>query len=134
MRDIWSEDQELTPDTTFADAAQAYIEISKEIEKLEARKKRIVEYFQTQVPEDFGAHAVVRDGYSLTVEYGERWDWDSEILTELFASSDTLPDYVKKRLSVDKRTYGRLSEDKQRSLLPALTRKLGPAKITVIHE
>lgn len=134
MPDIWSEDQELTTDNPFVQAAKAYISLSRQIEELEARKKSVGEYLQSQVPEEFGSHTIVEDGYSVTVEYGERWEWDTDILDQLFSSSDTLPDYVKKRLTVDKRAYGRLPEDKQRTLLPALTRKLGAAKLTVIHE
>lgn len=135
MSDIWSEDQEVKQ-SPVAIAAKRYQEIDYEIKKLKAEQDSIENQLVGLFPhgtDDFGNHELRIDGVHLAIEIPERFDWDTKILETIFATSDALPDYVKKRLTVDKRSYAKLPEEQQRILLPALTRKPGAAKLTVVN-
>jgi hypothetical protein len=131
MSDIWSEDQDVSPKSTTALMAKRYREIEYEQKKLKAERDSIENELLGLFPQEFGEQSKVFDGVRITVETAERFDWDTEILENIFASSDALPDYVKKRLLVDKRAFAKLNEETRRVLLPALTRKLGTTKLTV---
>ncbi|CAB5220341.1 hypothetical protein UFOVP235_42 [uncultured Caudovirales phage] len=134
MSDIWSEDQEVSSKSLVALSAQRYNQIENEIKKLKVEQEGIENQLISLFPQEFGSHEKVVDNVRIQLEIGERYEWDTQILEQIFATSDALPDYVKKRLSVDKRTYARLNDEMQRALLPALTRKLGSHKLTVTHD
>ena len=108
----------------FRDFQERYDNIK---EKLSALKDQLL----TKVPEEIGD--VVKDcgGIKLTVTRPENFEWDADIMQEIFSSDEELPKHVTKRLVVYKKTVHKLSDKDKERLMPALTRKPGPAKLKV---
>ena len=79
-------------------------------------------------PEEFGEQTRVYGKDVVTINRQERFHWDQDILEELFKSGK-LPAHIKKRLTVEKRTFQKLTEAEQKELQPALTRKPGPISV-----
>ena len=94
---------------------------TKRVEQLEAK---IVSEF----PEEFGDQTKVYGNDVVTINRQERFNWDQDILDNIFKAKP-LPDHVKRRLTVDKRTFQKLTETDQEVLAPALTRKPGPVSV-----
>ncbi len=94
---------------------------TKRVEQLEAK---IVSEF----PEEFGDQTKVYGDDVVTINRQERFNWDQDILDNIFKAKP-LPDHVKRRLTVDKRTFQKLTETDQEVLAPALTRKPGPVSV-----
>ena len=94
---------------------------TKRVEQLEAK---IVSEF----PEEFGDQTKVYGDDVVTINRQERFNWDQDILYNIFKAKP-LPDHVKRRLTVDKRTFQKLTETDQEVLAPALTRKPGPVSV-----
>tara|TARA_R100001086_G_C11703741_1_gene222107 strand:+ start:126 stop:527 length:402 start_codon:yes stop_codon:yes gene_type:complete len=94
---------------------------TKRVEQLEAK---IVSEF----PEEFGDQTKVYGDDVVTINRQERFNWDQDILDDIFKAKP-LPDHVKRRLTVDKRTFQKLTETDQEVLAPALTRKPGPVSV-----
>ena len=94
---------------------------TKRLEQLEAK---IVSEF----PEEFGDQTKVYGDDVVTINRQERFNWDQDILDNIFKAKP-LPDHVKRRLTVDKRTFQKLTETDQEVLAPALTRKPGPVSV-----
>lgn len=99
-----------------------------EREKLEEAKARseaadnAVRQLASRVAEDDHSDIDMSGyGFNVKVKRRSQYRWDSAKLAEIFAQSNTLPNHVKKSLSVDRRTYERLSSDEQSELRPALT-------------
>jgi len=65
---------------------------------------------------------IVMSGYGFDVKVKRRtqFRWDTAKLAEIFAQSNNLPNHVKTSLSVDRRTWERLSSAEQNELRPAL--------------
>ena len=108
----------------FRDFQERYDNIK---EKLSALKDQLL----TKVPEEIGD--VVKDcgGIKLTVTRPENFEWDADIMQEIFSSDEELPKHVTKRLVVYKKTFHKLSDEDKERLIPALTRKPGPARLKV---
>lgn len=82
-------------------------------------------------PEEAGEHTqVLADGTVVEVKRSETWNWDSDALEAMFATTP-LPDHVKRKFSVNKKDYLRLPEEDQKELRQALTRGLGSPRVTV---
>ena len=94
---------------------------TKRVEQLEAK---IVSEF----PEEFGDQTKVYGDDVVTINRLERFNWDQDVLDDIFKAKP-LPDHVKRRLTVDKRTFQKLTETDQEVLAPALTRKPGPVSV-----
>ena len=94
---------------------------TKRVEQLEAK---IVSEF----PEEFGDQTKVYGDDVVTINRQERFNWEQDILDTIFKAKP-LPDHVKRRLTVDKRTFQKLTETDQEVLAPALTRKPGPVSV-----
>lgn len=94
---------------------------TKRVEQLEAK---IVSEF----PEEFGDQTKVYGDDVVTINRQERFNWDQDVLDDIFKAKP-LPDHVKRRLTVDKRTFQKLTETDQEVLAPALTRKPGPVSV-----
>lgn len=96
----------------------------------EATYKSLCEEAIAQVPEDFGDHVLVSGARHIIVSRPTRYEWDEKILDSLFGAGKT-PEFVKRKFSVDKRRFDRLTEEDRAPLLPALTRKPGPVTVKV---
>ena len=95
-------------------------------EKMTTIEAKIVAEFN----DDFGEQSKQIGSNIVTINRQERFDWDQDKLEALF-NSGTVPEYVRKRLSVDKRSFQRLTETEQTPLLVALTRRPGPISVKV---
>lgn len=114
-----------------AQLARELIKINEEIEGLEVARDAIVEKLKEEFDQEFGDQERVFDGYVVRLSTGERWSWDQDQLRDILAQHPEYPDFVKEKLTVDRRLYERLSADVQATLKPALTRKFGQSKLTV---
>jgi len=80
--------------------------------------------------DDFGEQSKKIGTSIVTINRQERYDWDQKILEALFHSG-AIPEYVRKRLTIDKRSFHKLTKAEQAPLLAALTRKPGPVSVKV---
>lgn len=92
---------------------------------------RIATKVCSHIPEEIGEQIKEVGDVRVIVTRGERFDWDQDLMAQLLNDMDALPDHVKKRYTVEKRRYEKLPPEDQQLLMPALTRKAGPAKIVV---
>ncbi len=95
-------------------------------DRLSTLEAKIVAEFN----EDFGEQSKKIGENIVTINRQERYDWDQNILEALFVSG-SVPEYIKKRLTVEKRNFQKLTEAEQAPLLPALTRKPGPVSVKI---
>lgn len=89
-------------------------------------EKRIISEF----PEDFGEHSKIAGNKVITINRSERYEWNQDLLAKIYREEE-IPTHIKRRLTVDKRVFQRLTTDEQAPLVPALTRKPGPVSIKV---
>jgi hypothetical protein len=80
--------------------------------------------------DDFGEQSKKIGSSIVTINRQERYVWDQRILEALF-NSGLIPEYVRKRLTIDKRSFHKLTTAEQAPLLAALTRKPGPVSVKV---
>tara|TARA_B100000287_G_scaffold110152_1_gene102470 strand:- start:632 stop:1084 length:453 start_codon:yes stop_codon:yes gene_type:complete len=106
---------------------------------LDARRKqdeanKLVEQFEAKLiaefPEEFGEQSKAIGDNIVTVNRQERFHWDQDKLEEIFNKSP-LPPHVKRRLTVEKRTYQKLTKAEQDTVEPALTIKPGPVSVKI---
>lgn len=95
--------------------------LNDDISQLEA--KLISEF-----PVEFGEQTKLYGKDVVTINRQERFHWDQEKLEKLYASG-TLPTHVKRRLTVEKRAFQKLTPTEQDELMDALTRKPGPISV-----
>ena len=107
----------------YAETKTIFDEAKEKVTTIEAR---IVAEFN----DDFGEQSKQIGSNIVTINRQERFDWDQDKLEALF-NSGTVPEYVRKRLSVDKRSFQRLTETEHTPLLVALTRRPGPISVKV---
>jgi len=113
-------------------AVTEYQRIDETLQSLKDQHEGLLETIAAEFPIMSGEQAIDVNGMTVTCARTERWTWDNELLEDLFASADELPDHIKKRLTVNKRLFQHLDDDVKQVLLPALTRTPGPAKVKVI--
>ena len=119
-------------DPALESAAKEFADLARRKEEIEGRLSVLGDQILTAFTEESGEQVLpINNNISIIVNRVERWTWDTELLDEIFAQSDSLPPHVQKRITVDKRKFQALSDDQKRELLPALTRKPGSAKITI---
>lgn len=122
------------------EAASESREISRAVEQYEelcAKRDEIVEQIDllskqiiSEFPEDFGEHSRIAGNKVVTINRSERYEWNQDLLGKIFREEE-IPVHIKRRLTVDKRVFSRLSPDEQAPLVPALTRKPGPVSIKI---
>lgn len=122
-----------TADPALLAAVKEYAQITGTLSKLQDRHSALADTIAAQFPIQSGEQAIDVDGMTVTCSRLERWKWDAEYLDDIFASSDILPDHVKKKLTVNKRLFQNLEDAEKKVLLPALTREPGPARVKVIE-
>lgn len=129
--DTWEDYENQTEAQGLARLAEEYGQLVNQIEKLAEKAEALKIKIEGEFPSDAGEFNKQAGSYMVTLNRQERWTWDKEILEAIFSSSPTLPDFVKRNYSIDKRKFKTLENEQQKELLPALTRKGGPVKITV---
>ena len=106
---------------------------------LDARRKKdeaekLVEQFEAKLiaefPEEFGEQSKQIGDNIVTVNRQERYNWNQEMLEGIFKKSP-LPPHVKRSLTVEKRTYQKLTKAEQDLVEPALTIKPGPVSVKI---
>lgn len=129
--DTWEDYENQTEAEGLARLAEEYGQITREIEKLVEKAETLKVKIEAEFPSDAGEFNKQAGSYMVTLNRQERWTWDKETLEAIFSSSPSLPDFVRRNYSIDKRKFKSLEVEQQKELLPALTRKGGPVKITV---
>jgi len=118
---------ERTPLETFAEELMRLQRQEKDTrEKISILKTRLAAHF----PEEPGDFVDAFGDFTVTMKRSETWTWDTTKLNTLYASVP-LPTYVKKKLSIDKRSFQALDNDEKGDLLPALTRSPGAPRFTI---
>ncbi len=126
------EDYEQQPETGgLSGMVEEYSQLVNQIEKLSSKADHLKMKIEAEFPADAGEFNKQVGAYMVTLYRQERWTWDKEILETIFTSSTTLPDFVRRTYSIDKKKFKTLDEEQQKELLPALTRKGGPVKVSV---
>ena len=95
-------------------------------DKISLIEKQIISEF----PEDFGEHSKIVQAKVITINRSERYEWNQDLLAKIYREEE-IPTHIKRRLTVDKRVFSRLTDEEQAPLVPALTRKPGPVSIKV---
>ena len=95
-------------------------------DKISLIEKQIISEF----PEDFGEHSKIAGNKVITINRSERYEWNQDLLAKIYREEE-IPTHIKRRLTVDKRVFSRLTDEEQAPLVPALTRKPGPVSIKV---
>jgi hypothetical protein len=129
--ETWEDYERQTEAEGLAKLAEQYGQIAAEIERLSEKAETLKMKIEAEFPADAGEFDKQAGSYMVTLNRQERWTWDKEILETIFASSTSLPEFVRRTYSIDKRKFKSLDDEQQRELLPALTRKGGTVKITV---
>lgn len=107
----------------FARLAEQHVILSQ---KLDALRDNLIASF----PEDPGEFSQVVGGYVVTCKRGETWSWDTEKLADHYLHVP-LPEYVSKKLSIPRKEFQKLDEQERETLLEALERKPGSARLSV---
>ncbi len=122
------------------EAASESREISRKVEEYETLVTKrdelndqislIEKQIISEFPEDFGEHSKVAGNKVITINRSERYEWNQDLLAKIYREEE-IPTHIKRRLTVDKRVFTRLTTEEQAPLVPALTRKPGPVTIKV---
>ncbi len=131
IMETWEDFEDATEQGGIAKVAEEFKSISKQIEDLEERRDRLKAKIEGEFSQDMGEQSKQAGSYLITLSRQERWSWDKEVLLEIYKSTDSMPEFIKKTFSIDRRKWKSLDDDDQTRLLPALTRKPGPVKIVV---
>lgn len=111
-------------------AVEQYLSLSARIEELTHQLDDIKAQLLAEFDEAAEEQERTFGQYSVTVKRSERWTWDSEQVEKMVADGP-LPEFVKKAFSVDKRKFMKQDPVVRDAYLHALTRKPGPASISV---
>ena len=122
------------------EAASESREISRKVEEYETLVMKrdelndqislIERQIISEFPEDFGEHSKIAGNKVITINRSERYEWNQDLLAKIYREEE-IPTHIKRRLTVDKRVFTRLTAEEQAPLVPALTRKPGPVSIKV---
>lgn len=111
--------------------APQLVEALADLEAAKTKVKQLTEDIARFAPEIAGEVHIHGTIYSVTVKRAERFEWDSEVLSALYDGEAELPPHIKKKLSVDKKRYDRMTEEDRDALKSALTIKLSAPSIEV---
>lgn len=126
--------QNPSANSDLAEACEEYRTLADRLDGIKNRMDVLADKILAEFPEMAGEQTLaVGNRMTVKVNRPERWTWDSDILDDLFPTTDSIPPHVNKRMTVDKRKFQALDDDEKRLLLPALTRKPGAAKIEVLE-
>jgi hypothetical protein len=110
--------------------AEQYVLLLDQVEALLEKREALEDEISRWFAETEGVQEKHFDNYTVECSRTARWNWDRDILADMFADKD-MPDFVTQRLSVDKRKFLNLPASEQVDLLPALTKTLAKAKLKV---
>lgn len=115
----------------LAELAELFVHLKAAHEETRAKLDQVAHEIIHFFPEEAGDISQFVPAYEITVSRKEQWSWDQEILDRAFLAKDS-PDYIKRKLSIDKRKFQTLPASEQQRFKHALTRKLSNPKVTVI--
>lgn len=128
----WNAYRKVDERSEIAVAAEEYQKLMEQKERIAQRLDVLGDQLAAEFKEEPGEQIMrVGDNRIITCTRPERWSWDTDTLEAVLAASPSLPPYVKRSLSVDKRKFEALDDASKGALLPALTRKPGKATIKV---
>ncbi|NDD53856.1 hypothetical protein EBZ39_08245 [bacterium] len=123
---------EITDTADLVDViAPQLLDALAELEAVKVRVKKLTEDVSRFAPEVAGEVSLMGKNFMVTVKRSERYEWDSEVLAALYGSADELPDYIKQKLTVDKKRFDRMSAEDREALRSALTIKLSTPSVEV---
>ena len=118
-------------DTTLSGQAERFKHLQELKEKcedeMEGLKDKILESFSKEA----GEQSLKTGSNLVTVRIQDRWEWDQDLMSDLYSEVDELPVHVSKRLTINKRKFNSLTDDEQKEVLPCLTRKQGTISIKI---
>ena len=118
----------------FSSAVAEYKMLVNQKEAIDQRIEALSYQILDEVSEEPGEHVLkVGEEHVVHIRIPERYQWDQDELKKILDDGNSLPDFVRKTLSVDKRRFDALDDAERKTLLPALTRKPGKPSIKV-HE
>tara|TARA_B100000745_G_scaffold300348_1_gene253923 strand:+ start:26 stop:427 length:402 start_codon:yes stop_codon:yes gene_type:complete len=126
----WDKFEDDTASSGMQKLIEEYTETKTIFDEAKEKVTTIEAKIVAEFTDEFGEQSKQIGSNIVTINRQERFDWDQDKLEALFHSG-TVPEYVRKRLSVDKRSFQRLTETEQTPLLVALTRKPGPVSVKV---
>lgn len=126
----WDKFEDDTASSGMQKLLEEYTETKTIFDEAKEKVSTIEAKIVAEFSDDFGEQSKQIGSKIVTINRQERFDWDQDKLEALF-NSGTVPEYVRKRLSVDKRSFQRLTETEQTPLLVALTRRPGPISVKV---
>lgn len=113
--------------------APALLEAWAALEEAKTKVKHLIEDVVRFAPEVPGEVIINGNLYAIQIKRGERFEWDSEVLSALYGDKEALPDHIKMKLTVDKKRYDRMSEEDREALKSALTIKLSAPSVEVVN-
>ena len=118
-------------ETTLSGQAERYDHLIKTKQKIEDEMEGLKDKLIESLSKETGEQSLKAGKSLVTVKIQERWEWDQDLMFDLFSDRDELPAHVSKRLTINKRKFNSLTEEEQKEVLPCLTRKLGTTTINV---
>ena len=111
--------------------AESLAVFEEQLSTLKEKVKKLKTIVTAGMPVDFGVVEKEVGSTKVVVERSENFKWDQKLLAQQLNDTDILPNYIEKKLVVQKSVYNTLAPEDQDILNPALTRAPGPAKVTV---
>lgn len=124
----WDDDDDV--DEGVLQAIEDFARLTKQRDTLNEKIEALMPQILHEFDDEIGEQTKVFSGNVVTVKIPERWSWNSDQLEEIFKDSP-LPKYAKRRYSMDKRSFTKLTHEEKEPYLDALTRSPGVAKISV---
>lgn len=125
------DDLERESEDPLAYLAERLEQARKRLDEAEEEWETLSKQAIAQVSQDFGEHVLDAGQRLIKVKRAERYTWDHDLLATMFDEAEELPEYVSRKLAVDKRKFDKLDDEEKFELLPALTRKPGPVTVAV---
>jgi hypothetical protein len=118
-------------ETTLQGQAERFAHLSNTKQKIEEEMEGLKDKILESFAQEPGEQSLKAGETLVTVKIQERWEWDQDLMIDLYSDRDELPHHVSKRLTINKRKFNTLTDDEQKEVLPCLTRKLGTTTINV---
>lgn len=112
-------------------AARAYILADAAADNAKARRDEARDELNRLLPQQHGELVVKTPGAKVTLTREYQLKWDLPALKAAIEDGEVFPDCVRTTVAVDKRKYDRLNTSDREDLDRFLTKKLGPAKISL---
>lgn len=115
--------------------AVEYDKVDRELKALKDRHKHlreeIVGMHADEIGDQVGQYPTPDGGYiAVTVSISEKRTYDEEVLEAMFAERN-LPEFIKRKLSVDQRALRKADDAEKQAVVPALTIEPGTVKIKI---